>query len=116
MKRPIAILLCLLCLFLSGCTPVINSARDEIRLYDWIGEYENGNRAELSFSGTNAQFTVTNPDFKLDISGLCSLTDDKLLVFSEQNQLCYEFSYVLHGDSVELYYHGDPLILEKKVE
>lgn len=116
MKRLIALAICMLLLLLCGCTPKIDSARDEIRLYDWVGEYENGKRAELSFTDSNAEFTMSDPDFELTVSGLCSLTDDTLLIFNDHNSLTYEFTYTLHGDSVELFYHGDPLILEKKVE
>lgn len=105
-----------LSLMLAGCAEVINSPRDEIRQYGWVGEYENGNRAELYFDDGSAEFSVKNPDFSLKISGLCSLTDDSFVILNDKDYVSYEFEYVLHGDSIELAYHGDAIVLEKIVE
>ena len=103
-------------MLLSGCSRVIRGPRDEIRLYDWVGEFDNGNTAELSFCDSDAAFMVENSDFTLDIIGLCSLTDDSIVIIDDTDDISYEFEYELHGDSVELCYCGDTVTLEKKVE
>ena len=109
-------LIAAVCLVLSGCTPTVNGPRDEIRLYDWVGEFDNGNTAQLCFYDSDAAFTVENSDDSLDIVGLCSLTDDSIVIIDSSDDVSYEFDYELHGDSVELSYHGDTVTLEKKVE
>ena len=116
MKRLSAVLFCL-CMILCGCTRTIQSERDEIRQYDWVGEFDNGNRAELTFCDSNAAFSVSDSsEESLDIVGLCSLTDDSIVIIDDCDDVSYEFGYTLHGDSVELCYHGDSVTLMKKVE
>ena len=104
------------CLMLGGCTKVVAGQRDEIRLYDWETTMENGNKATLSFYDGEAAFTAENSDFSLDITGICSLTDDSLVIINEEDDVSYRFDYVLHGDCVELSYEGAAVTLEKKVE
>lgn len=116
MKRLSAVLFCI-CFILCGCSRTIESERDEIRQYDWAGEFDNGNTAELSFFDSNAAFCMTDSsDESLDIVGLCSLTDDSIVIIDDCDDISYEFGYKLHGDSVELSYHGDSVTLMKKVE
>ena len=103
-------------LLLTGCRQTIRGARDEIRQYDWVGKFDNGNTAELSFNDSDAAFLVESKDFSLDIIGLCSLTDDSLVIIDNRDDVSYEFDYTLHGDCVELCYQGDVVTLEKKVE
>ncbi len=101
---------------LCGCTPTVNSPRDEIRLYDWIGKFDNGNTAQLCFCDSSAAFTVENSGDIVEIVGLCSLTDDSIVIIDDEYDMSYEFDYQLHGDSIELCYRGDTVRLEKKVE
>lgn len=103
-------------MLLSGCAKVVRSPQDEIRLYRWSGEFENGNRVELGFEDSYADFCVKNADFTLKICGLCSLTDDDFVILNEDDGIGYEFGYVLHGDCIDLSYHGDSITLEKIVE
>ncbi len=95
---------------------MIRGPRDEIRLYDWSGEYDNGNTVSLRFSDGSADFSVKNGSFHLQISGLCSITDDSLVILDEKDGIGYAFEYTLHGDSIELSYRGDSILLEKNVE
>ena len=108
--------ICAVCVLLCGCVRVIRSPKDEIRLYDWAGEFDNGNTAVLTFDGSRASFTLKNNDFSLTISGLCSLSDDDFVILSEEDGVGYTFGYALRGDSIVLYYQGGALTLEKKGE
>ena len=118
LKHRIAVFaaLALICLMMTACVQTVASPKDEIRLYDWAGEYENGNAVSLHFSDRNADFCAVNKDFTVDISGVYSVTDDSLVIFDDDKGVGYEFAYQLHGDSLELSYHGDSIVLEKKVE
>lgn len=114
--KRLIILIGAVCILFCGCTPTVNGPRDELRLYDWVGEFDNGNKAELSFCDSIAAFTVDNSDDPLDIIGLCSLTDDSIVIIDDVYDMSYEFDYQLHGDCVELCYRGDSITLKKKVE
>lgn len=108
--------ICAVWLLLAGCSPVIRGPRDEIRLYDWMSEFDNGNTVSLTFSGSDASFEVRNKAYTLIISGLCSVSDDSLLIIDEDDGVSYTFDYHLYGDSVDLRFRGDSITLEKKVE
>lgn len=105
-----------MCILLSGCTRIIRGPRDEIRLYTWESELENGNIITLSFSDSKADLIVKNSDFDLRLYGLCSLTDDSFVIINEDDGIGYRFDYSLTGDHVALSYRGDTVNLEKKVE
>ena len=98
---------------LSGCTRVINSPSDELKTYSWSGEWENGNTAELSFDDDNARLVVHNEAFDLMIKGLCIVTDDSLVICDEESGRNAVFSFILHGDRVELSYNGGKVSLDK---
>ena len=109
-------MIAVLSLLLSGCTETVHGPRDEIRQFDWEAKMDNGNVAELSFCDSEAAFTVQNSDYVIDVMGLCSLTDDSIVIISDEDDVSYRFDYELHGDSVDLSYGGDKITLEKKVE
>ena len=73
---------------LASCTRVLNSPADELRLYAWEYESDNGSCVSLQFDDTNAY----------DDSGLH-----------------YSFCYQLYGDRVELSVNGGVLSLEKQL-
>lgn len=116
MRLKAAAVICAVCLLLSGCSRVIRGPRDEIRLYAWEKEFENGNAAELSFSDSKADFSVKSSDFSLKIYGLCSLTDENFVILNEADGIGYTFDYTLHGDCIDLSYRGDTITLDKKSE
>ena len=116
MKKTMIIILCAVCILLSGCTRVIRGPRDEIRLYTWESDMENGNTVSLTFHDSHATFSVINTDFTLTISGLCSLTDDSIVIIDENDGVGYSFDYTLTGESIALSYRGDTIELGKKVE
>ena len=103
----------MLSLLLTGCTPVVRTAGDEIRLVSGAGEYDNGNTASLTFGEGTAAFTLHNSDFDLCIDGLCSMSDDSFVILNGEDGVGYTFAYRLHGDSVELFYRGGTLTLDK---
>ena len=108
------LLMIVLCALIStACVRTINTPVDELRMYSWRGEYENGNSAELSFNGSNGTFRVTNRDFSFELSGLCVMTDDRMILCDDASTVNYSFGYRVHGDRVELTYNGSTLSLDK---
>lgn len=100
-------------ILLSGCKRTVSSPSDEIRLYSWSAELDNGNTATLRFKDDNADFKVNNKDFSLDISGYCHIEDDSISVYDNSTEEYYRFIYTLHGDSLELGYMGGTIKLSK---
>lgn len=103
-----------LALLLSGCARVIRSPADELSVNRWGAVTENGNRLELSFDEENAVFSAQNDSFTLEISGLYTLDAATLVINDRETHLDYRFAYTVHGDSVELTYGGETLLLDKK--
>ena len=101
------------CLSLCSCKRVIRSPADELTMSSWSADMKNGNRLSLSFDADEAVFTAENPDFTLVISGYCLTDDEGFVICDEQTQLNYSFTYILHGDSIELSRDGSTVILDK---
>lgn len=99
--------------FLTGCVPVINSPSDELRMYTWQSELENGNIVSLSFDEDNGYLNIKNTDFTLNIGGLCILSDDRITICDKESGLNYSFGYTLYGDRVGLNYNSSVLSLKR---
>lgn len=110
------LLLCVLLisvLFLTACVRNINTPADELRMYNWEGETENGNIVSLLFSGENACLSIQFEDETLHIHGLCAADDRKLTICDEESGMNESFLYALYGDRVELNCNGGVLSLYK---
>ena len=109
-------LLMIVTLSLTGCRRVVDSPADELRMYAWYGESENGNTASLSFDENKASFEAKGDDISLSLSGLCILTDDRMIICDTDSKMNYSFGYDLYGDRVELSYNNSVLPLDKITE
>lgn len=105
------VMLCILCL--ASCTQVINSPSDELRMYRWTCEQENGCFVSLSFEGTDALLHIENDVGTTDLDGLCVTDDDSLTICDTDSDNNYTFGYRLYGDRVELYFNDAVLTLNK---
>lgn len=99
-------------LSLSGCVKSIQRPSDELKMYTWSGEFDNGADVTLSFSQTSGYLDIES-ESPLHIGGLCMLTDDNLLIFDDNSGMNYSFGYHLYGDRVELSRDGSVLTLKK---
>ena len=97
----------------TACSRVIDSPADELSLYRWRGEYENGNSAELYFDGDNGYLSLRGEDIDLDLSGLYVVTDDSLIICDDRSGVHYNFAYRLHGDRIELFSNDGSVVLAK---
>ena len=98
---------------LAACSRTIRSQRDEIAVFIWSGELENGKSAQLSFDDRKAYFTASGDDYELAIRGVCQIDDECFVILDEETHNTYCFDYILHGDSLELTYSGGTIILDK---
>lgn len=114
-KRCVPIAVIILCcgILLSGCTRSVRSACDELCMARWGARQENGNSLELFFDGSEAFFSAWNSVFNLSVNGVYTADDETFVIFDEVTQMPFHFSYLLHGDSLELTYRGSTVILDK---
>ena len=102
-----------ICVTLCACRADFSSPADEIRLFSWRGETENGNTAELSFVDDEAVLTAHSDKWDVQISGLCALTDHTLVICDTNSEMNYTFRYQIHGDRIELTYDSGTIVLDK---
>ena len=101
------------CLLLCGCSRAVNSPADELCLYRWTATLENGNSLELKLDDTTATFCAQFEEASLMLSGAYLIDDETLVISDSETRMNYCFSYLLHGDCVELSYGGEVIRLEK---
>lgn len=107
-------ILALCCIFcLVSCTRVINSASDELKMYHWYCEEDNGSIISLSFDDINAGLTIENEAFSMDIEGLCIADDESFTICDSESKNNYTFRYQLYGDRVELSFGSGMITLDK---
>ena len=99
---------------LSACARVIRTPADELSLYRWRGELDNGDSAELSFDGDDASLELKGEGLALTLCGNYALTDDTLVICDRASGMHYSFGYRLFGDRVELSSDGGAVSLDKK--
>ena len=100
-------------MILTSCTRTIRSASDELPMFQWEAQYDNGNHASLIIEDDIAEFCVDNDAFALNLSGDYLIDDDSLTIFDNTTQMSYHFGYLIHGDSVELTFGDGTIVLNK---
>lgn len=105
--------LLLICTLLCSCSRSVRSPSDELRMYAWSAELENGNRVSLQIDDDKARFTASNDAFTLTVSGAYLIDDELLVISDEATRMNYSFRYQVHGDSVELSCGDGTIILQK---
>lgn len=116
MRGKILLLLLIASVMLTSCTQVLNSPADEIRLYGWQSETNNGSEASLCFDGSVCRFDFAGGETSFTLEGQCFLTDDRLIISDDASGQNYSFGYRLYGDRAELSYNGSVLSLDKVSE
>ena len=113
MRGKFFVFLLLSVMLLSGCQRVLQTPADEFPQYDWQSEQENGSVVTLDFDDGRCTFAIEGDTISSIISGVCFVTDDKLVICDEDNGQNYTFGYHLFGDRVELSYNGSVITLKK---
>ena len=102
------------CFLLCSCTRVVRSEKDEITMFSWYSELDNGNKLSLSFGEDEALFNAENDGFSMEISGYYLIDDERFVIFDEDTKMDYTFIYKLHGDRVELSFGDGTITLDKR--
>lgn len=107
----LAVLVGMMCL--TSCTREIRGPSDELRMFRWRCEEENGCAAALSFGDTDACLTIDNDAYSLSIEGLCAVDDHSMTICDSESGKNYSFGYLLYGDRIVLRYGTGELTLDK---
>lgn len=110
----LSLLAILIGVLLCGCTRTIRDPADELTMFSWEAESENGSCVQLSFDDNTARFTAQNDTFVLSIDGVYLIDDTTIVISDAQTLMNYSFTYLVHGDSVDLTYGGGTITLDKK--
>ncbi len=110
----LALLLCVA--VLSACSRVIRTPADELSLYRWRGELDNGNIAELYFDSDHCGLSLKGEGMSLELYGIYAITDDCLIICDRESGVPYNFGYRLYGDRVELSSNSGAVSLVKNSE
>lgn len=114
MKIVFATMLVIIVLVLSGCSKVVMNSADELTMYMWGAQLENGNEISLKFDDDNATLSlILFDDEKVIINGLCELSDTAFVIHDEKTKTPYAFSYIVHFDRVEIIYGENTVSLYK---
>ena len=105
--------ICCVMMLLCACQRTINTPADEIVLYEWRSQLDNGNTVSLRFEDDNAVLTAQNDRFQLTVSGYCAMYDDCFLICDTDTTDNYTFYYQLYGDHIELTCGGGTISLNK---
>ncbi len=110
----LCLLLVLVAFSLCACTDVVNNSADELRLNSWSAQLDNGSVILLSFSEDYATFKLANSEEETCvIDGLCEISDTAFVIHDKSTSTSFAFSYIVHFDSVEIYYEGNSVSLYK---
>ena len=113
--RAACVIICvtLICLSLSGCRRVIRGPRDELVMYSWGADMDNGNKVSLVFDGDKAAFRAENDAFTLEVGGVYLIDDESLIICDEATYMNHRFDYTVHGDCVDLSFGDGTITLDK---
>ena len=101
-------------LTLTSCgKQVINCNADEIKLFSWSFNGEQGLSANLEFENDNAVLTIDNNDKHCTIGGLCIIGENSLLIADNSLQKDFLFDYKLSGTELTLFYDEKEINFKK---
>lgn len=103
-------------LWCASCGQIVQNASEELKLYEWQRENENGTKISLRFSEDTAFLSIQgDEDIACEISGLC-VTDGNTFFISDISMMKnVSFTYKVYGDHLDLTYGGSTVSLEKTV-
>lgn len=106
MKKLVAALfLCMIIIF-SGCSKSESGSVAELTQRRWSAELEGGGEASLSFSGERAELVLSSGGEREVIEGEYIADESAFVIFDKQIFRNYSFTYVPHGENLELTFEG----------
>lgn len=104
-----------LCFIFCGCVENIRDSGTELTYYSWQGENPNGSSFTLNFSDNYGEFQIfpAEQGTAAKIYGDCIVTNSSFAIIDKESGEVVVFEYKLSGDTMELYYNGGVVTLEK---
>ena len=115
MKKILCVLFCLLLIFVfSGCQQVVVNNADELTMYSWESEFDNGTIVSLTFDENVATLHILLSDgSEKQIKGLCELSESAFVIHDSLTKKPYAFSYIVNFDRVEIVWDENTVSLYK---
>lgn len=113
MKKCVIWIILLSNLLLGGCMKDTSGYMEELKSHTWQSQFAGGVSVSLSFSEDTASLFIENAGESAQICGKYVLDDHQLVIFVPEISQNYGFSYIPCGDSLELRYGDETVILDK---
>ncbi|MGN0488566.1 MAG: hypothetical protein ACI4HO_04825 [Ruminococcus sp.] len=105
MRKIIAFLIALCCIFFSSCTQISDNTADYIRMNNWKNIFKNGTTVHLEFQENDfAKLSFSSKDKHANtaINGLCIIDKNTMMISDEITKDNYLFNYKVTGDKLKL--------------
>lgn len=116
-KKILFICLALVCmLWCSSCSQIVQTSSEELKLYEWQRDNENGTQIFLRFSEDTALLSIQgDKEVTCEITGLCVANEETFVISDTSMMKNISFNYKVYGDHLDLTYGGSTISLEKVV-
>lgn len=105
-------------LMLCGCTQNAPSPQNELISSNWTASLDGGGELSLKFYGEpgdlSAEFNLKNAGKDVTISGDCLVDSTSIVIFDSSVSQNYAFDYTPKGDTLEISYNHNVLIMQKQ--
>lgn len=105
MRKIIAFLIALCCIFFSSCTQISDNTADYIRMNNWKNTFKNGTTVHLEFQENDfakLSFSSNDKPANTAINGLCIIDKNTMMISDEITKDNYLFNYKVTGDKLKL--------------
>ena len=114
MKKYVCAALIAVIFVFCGCSNGAQGYTGELTGGSWHARLDGGGSISLSFDGDHAALTLENGGESATIRGRVIADDSTFVIFDRELGQNYGFSYVPEGDTMELSYEGNTVIMERE--
>ena len=111
MKKGVAAFFICLIFILCGCSGSTSGCAAELTERSWHAKLDGGGEAHLGFCGERAELTVSDGGERQIIEGDFIADESAFVIFDKSVCRNYSFTYVPHGDKLELTFDGGTIEL-----
>lgn len=108
-------LVSLISLFMTSCSQVTDAPAEELRAASWEEKTKDDVTLSLCFKNDDAILWIKDNknNKKYKISGTTIVTNREIHITDIETLSCYDFTYILYGDRVELIYNNKKIEMSK---
>ena len=106
MKKAVGLFFICVIFIFCGCSKSASGSVAELTQRRWSAKLEGGGEASLSFSGDRAELIMSSGDEREVIEGEYIADESAFVIFDKPICRNYSFTYVPHGEKLELTFEG----------